>query len=69
MKISLAIEALREGYSMNQVGKTMTTGELIEFLQDYPEDTPIYISNDNCYTYGPIRESLIIEKEEDEDEE
>lgn len=69
MKISLAIEALREGYSMNQVGKTMTTGELIEFLQDYPDDTPIYISNDNCYTYGPIRENLIIEKEEDEDEE
>ncbi len=68
MKISLTIESLREGYSLNQCGKTMTVGELIEYLQDYPEETPIYTSNDGGYTYGPIRAGLINEKEEDEEE-
>ena len=67
MKLNLTLEARREGYSLNQVGTTMTVGELIEFLQNYPEETPVYISNDNGYTYGPIREFLFSEKEEDDE--
>ena len=65
MNTVLLIEAEREGYSLQQGGRTMTVGELMEFLQDYNEDTPIYISNDNGYTYGVLRESGITESEEE----
>ena len=37
-----------------QCGKTLTARELIEILQGYDEDTPIYLRNDNGYTYGNI---------------
>ena len=69
MKINLTIEAHREGYSLQQCGCTLTAGELIEILDRYPEDTPVYISNDNGYTYGPIRANDIDEKETDDDDE
>ena len=69
MKINLTIEAHREGYSLQQCGFTLTAGELIEILDRYPEDTPVYISNDNGYTYGPIRANDINEKETDDDDE
>ena len=54
MKEVLKIEARREGYSFDQVERTMTVGELIEVLQNYDEDTPIYLSHDYGYTYGGI---------------
>ena len=57
----------REGYAVDQCRKTMTAGELIEYLQDYDEDTPIYLAFDRGYTYGSIRESRF-ELEESEDE-
>lgn len=50
----LALEAERTGYTPDQVGQTMTVGELIALLSDYDEDTPIYTSQDNGYTYGGI---------------
>ena len=62
---ALYIEGRRNGYGIDQCGKTMTVGELIEFLQDFDEDTPIYIKNDNGYTYGNITEDSF---EEDSDE-
>lgn len=61
----LYIEGRRNGYGIDQCGNTMTVGELIEFLQDFDEDTPIYLKNDNGYTYGSITESSF---EEDDDE-
>lgn len=48
------IEGKREGYSIDQVYETITAGELIEVLQQLDEDTPIYLDNDNGYTYGGI---------------
>lgn len=30
----------------------MTAGELMDFLSQYDEDTPIYTTHDNRYTYG-----------------
>lgn len=68
LKLNVLIEARREGYSTSQCGRTMTVGELIEYLGQYDEDTPVFISNDNGYTYGPITENDIHEKEEDEDD-
>ena len=61
----LLIEANRQGYDTDQCGTTMTAGELIELLQDYNSDTPIYISNDNGYTYGSISYDDIREEEDE----
>jgi hypothetical protein len=62
---ALYIEGRRNGYNPKQCGRTMTVGELIGFLQEFDEDTPIYIKNDNGYTYGNITEGSF---EEDDDE-
>ena len=56
MKQALILEARREGYALSQIWATMTAGELIELLQQYDEDCPVYLSHDNGYTYGGIRE-------------
>lgn len=68
MKEVITIEAQREGYSINQCYKTMTVGELIQELSQYDEDTPIYFSHDNGYTYGSLKEENIDIRYEDEGE-
>ena len=66
----LLLEARRDGYAVDQVGSTMTVGELIRFLEDYDESLPVYLSHDRGYTYGGIRENLFkTEYVEPEDEE
>ena len=70
----LTIDAHRDGYSIDQVDETITVGDLIYFLEDYPDDTPVYISYDRGYTYGGISEDdlslkYVEEEEEEEDEE
>ena len=57
----LFIRGKREGYDTEQCGRTLTVRELIEILQDYDEDTKIYLNNDNGYTFGSIREGDIYE--------
>ena len=69
MKNALYINGNRNGYSPEQCGRTMTVGELIEFLSDYNEDSPVYLSNDNGFTYGSIQEHDFFEKEEEPEEE
>lgn len=71
----LIIEANREGYSIEQAENertAITVGELISLLEDFDEDTKIYISNDKGYTYGSVTEYRIhedwIESEKEEDE-
>lgn len=68
---ALFIEGKRNGYGIDQCGKTLTVGELIEILAEYDEDTPVYLRNDGGYTYGSITdrdintaEDLGIEAEE-----
>lgn len=67
---SLIYSTFCEGYGPDQVRKTMTVGELIAFLEDYDEDTPVYLSFDNSYTYGGISEGRFEENygEDGEDE-
>lgn len=66
---NLILSTTREGYGIDQIRRTMTAGELIEFLSSFDEDTPVYLSFDNRYTYGGIHESSFNEDyEEDEDE-
>ena len=58
----ILIENVRTGYSPDQCGKTMTVGELIEYLEQFEEGAEVYISNDRGYTYSPIRESSFSEE-------
>lgn len=65
---ALFINAVREGYSPEQCGETLTVGELMAYLEDFlDEDTPIYLKFDNGYTYGSIS-GRNIEEGEVEDE-
>lgn len=50
----LFVNGKKNGYGIDQCGKTLTVGELIEILQEYDEDFPVYLRNDNGYTYGSI---------------
>ena len=65
--MKLFIEGRREGYATDQIGRTMTVGELIEFLEQFDEDAEIFLNNDNGYTFGSITESSFEESFEDEE--
>lgn len=54
MKQVLYIDAKREGYGIDQIRRTMTVGELIDYLQQFDEDTQVYLRHDRGYTYGGI---------------
>ena len=67
----LIIEAKREGCTIEQAEnerEAITVGELMRLLEDFDEDTKVYISNDNGYTYGSVTEYRIREDWVDEDE-
>ena len=66
MMKKLIINARRVGYDTDQCGTTMTVGELIELLQNFDEDRFVYLSHDNGYTFGNIREDDI-DVEDDEE--
>lgn len=51
---ALFIVGKRNGYCIEQCGKTLTVGELKEELDNYDDDLPIYLNNDNRYTFGSI---------------
>lgn len=53
---ALFIDGKRNGYGPDQCGRTLTAGELIEILEDFDEDRPVYLRNDSGYTYGSITE-------------
>lgn len=65
---ALIMEANRTGYSKDQIRATMTVGELIAFLEEYDEDTLIYTSQDNGYTYGGILYENFREEEIEEED-
>lgn len=56
----LFIDGKRSGYAPEQCGETMTVGQLREALNravewgDLEDDMPIYLCNDNGYTYGEV---------------
>jgi len=69
MKNYLIIETHRGGYSVNQCGKTLSVSELVDYLTQWDDDTPVYFSNDNGYTFGSISFDDINSVEENEDDE
>ena len=66
--VALFITANRNGYAPEQCGRTMTVGELMEYLAEFDEDAPIYLRNDGGYTYGSINEHDFSEEFYDEEE-
>lgn len=62
------IEGKRNGYGIGQCGQTLTVGELIEILEQFDYDRPIFLRNDNGYTYGSITERDIEDAEEEAEE-
>lgn len=59
----LYIEGRRNGYGPDQCGRTMTVAELIDYLSQFDEELPVYLSNDQGYTYGNIDEDSFEEVE------
>lgn len=59
----LYIEGRRNGYGPDQCGRTMTVAELIDYLSQFDEELPVYLSNDQGYTYGNIDEDSFEEDE------
>ncbi len=66
--MKLFIEGRREGYATDQIIRTMTVGEMIEYLKQFDEETKVYLNNDNGYTYGSITESSFEESYEEDEE-
>ena len=60
---------IRPGPNRDQIARTMTVGELIEFLNNFDEDEKIYLSHDNGYTYGGITAYRFEEIDEDAEKE
>ena len=54
MAQALFINAERQGYAIDQIRNTMTVGELISCLEQFEEDTPVYLKHDRGYTFGGI---------------
>ena len=65
---AVIINANRDGYTPGQCGSTMTIGELIDELEYYNRDLPVYLSHDNGYTYGALSEELIRERKFDNED-
>ena len=63
MKTQVIISAERTGYSPEQVTHTMTVGELISYLERFNEESKVYLSHDNGYTYGGIHRDSFDERE------
>lgn len=60
---AIIIEVERSAYGPQDVERPITVGKLREILEEYDEDTPIYLSHDCGYTYGTIEARNIEEKE------
>lgn len=59
---TLFIHGKRTGYTPKQCGETLTARELINALEnlildgELEDDSPIYLQNDNGYTFGEIND-------------
>lgn len=63
--MNVYVEGRRSGYAatLESAGRTMTVGEIIEMLEEYDHNQPVYLSNDGGYTYGNITPSSFFEDE------
>lgn len=63
----LYLEGRRSGYTPDQCGRTMTVSELIDFLGQFDGTLPVYLNNDDGYTFGEVSEDSFTESEYDEE--
>ena len=63
------IDAVSTGYTPNQVGDTLTVGELMDVLEGYNTDEKIYLRFDRGYTFGKLTYDKILDDLDDEEEE
>lgn len=66
---ALIIDAKRERYSISQIRRTLTVGELKDLLEEYDDETPIYLSHDDGYSYGGLSYDSLNEKDTDDNDE
>lgn len=69
--LELATERYCYGVEDIRSNDTLTVKELINVLNQYDDDLPVILSNDNGYTYGRITEEDFSEEEctmEEDDE-
>ena len=66
--MKLFINENRTGYSPCQIRHTMTVGELIAALEEFAEDTPVFLKHDGGYTYGGITPYCFEEDTPEEEE-
>ena len=66
----VSICANRDCYSPKEaMGRSMTVGELIDFLGMFDEDAKVVLSHDGGYTYGWLTMGRIGEDYTEEDDE
>lgn len=63
----LEIAAERTAYSVGDIRRTMTVGELQAALDSFDEDMPVYLSHDNGYTFGGITWGVLEEVDTEEE--
>ena len=63
---ALFIKGRVDSYSPKWCVDTLTVGGLIEILQEYDEDMPVYLNHSNGYSYGSITEDDIYKGNADE---
>ena len=68
MKNYLTIKTHKNGYRVEQCGHTLTIAELIDYLSQWDDNTSVYLSNDNGYTYGSISFEDINSEEVNDDD-
>ena len=54
--LSLTFEKSAIKADFKEFGRTITVGELIEFLHQFDRDREVFIRNDGGYTFGSINE-------------
>ena len=68
--MNVVINAVREGYSIDQIYNTMTAGELVDVFSEFDPDTPVYLGHDlqrsGFYTFGGITYDRILSDDSDE---
>ncbi len=65
---ALYINTNRLGYTPEQCPRTMTVGDLIDYLSEFDEDRRVFLRNDNGYTYGIVDEREIVMSEDLEED-
>lgn len=64
--MKLFLNTNRNGYGPEQCGRTLTVRELIQLLEEFDEDAPVYLKHDGGYTYGSITQADFEEEVEED---